>query len=62
MSIDPAYQPPRLFVIGSLQNLTLASGNDGNDPCRFNQPRGTHKQTGPADLILGQANLTTCSP
>jgi hypothetical protein len=39
--------------------LTAASGNDGNDPCRDNPPRGP-KQTGPADLIQGNANLTTC--
>jgi hypothetical protein len=56
------YEAPRLIVHGSLQALTLqSSGNDGEDPCRFNEPRDEYKQTGPADLILGQANLTTCT-
>jgi hypothetical protein len=54
------YEAPRLIVHGSVEALTLqSSGNDGNDPCRDNPPRGD-KQTGPADLILGQANLATC--
>jgi hypothetical protein len=56
------YESPRLYVHGSVGKLTAASGNDGNDPCRFNEPRDSYKQTGPADLIQGQANLTTCSP
>jgi hypothetical protein len=55
------YEAPRLVVHGSVGTLTAASGNDGNDPCRDNPPRG-FKQTGPADLIQGQANLATCSP
>jgi hypothetical protein len=57
-----AYTAPRLVVHGSVESLTLASGNDGNDPCRFNNPRDTYKQTGAADLIQGQANLATCVP
>jgi hypothetical protein len=59
--MSSGYEPPRLVLYGGFAELTLASGNDGNDPCRFNDPRGVNKQTGPADLILGQANLTTCS-
>lgn len=55
------YEKPQLFILGSVAELTFASGNDGNDPCRFNPPRDTSKQTGPADLILAQANLATCS-
>lgn len=55
------YQRPQLLVLGSVAELTFASGNDGNDPCRWNNPRNTFKQTGPADLIQGQANLATCS-
>jgi hypothetical protein len=55
--IDDAYQPPQLVVLGTVQSLTL----EGNDPCRWNEPRDTNKQTGMADLILGQAALTTCS-
>ena len=54
------YERPQLFVLGNVAELTFASGNDGNDPCRFNNPRNTFKQTGPADLIQGQANLATC--
>lgn len=55
------YEAPHLFIHGSVHALTLASGNDGEDPCRFNEPRDTYKQTGAADLIQGQANLTTCA-
>ncbi len=56
------YEAPRLIVHGSVQALTLqSSGNDGEDPCRYNEPRVEYKQTGAADLILGQANLTTCA-
>jgi hypothetical protein len=55
------YTAPRITDHGSLVDLTAASGNDGNDPCRDNPPRG-FKQTGPADLIQGQANLQTCVP
>lgn len=57
------YVAPRLIVHGSVQALTLESPqpNDGNDPCRFNKPRDEYKQTGAADYILGQANLTTCA-
>jgi hypothetical protein len=57
------YEAPRLIIHGSVAELTLqSSGNDGEDPCRFNDPRDEYKQTGAADLILGQANLTTCTP
>jgi hypothetical protein len=55
------YEAPRLIELGGFYDLTLASGNDGNDPCRFNDPRDTYKQTGLADFIQGQANLATCS-
>ena len=55
------YEAPRLIVHGSVHALTLqSSGNDGEDPCRFNEPRDEYKQTGTADLIHGQANLMTC--
>lgn len=58
-----AYTAPRLVVHGSVESLTLqSSGNSGNDPCRFNNPRDTYKQTGAADLIQGEANLATCTP
>ena len=57
-----AYEKPTLVALGTVEELTFASGNSGNDPCRFNPPRDTFKQTGPADYIQGQANLTTCSP
>ena len=43
------YERPQLFIVGGFRDLTLASGNDGNDPTRFNNPRGVFKQTGPAD-------------
>ena len=56
------YERPKVTVMGGFRELTFASGNGGNDPCRFNNPRGTFKQTGAADFIQGQANLTTCSP
>lgn len=57
-----SYKAPRLIIHGSVQALTLqSSGNSGNDPCRPNDPRDEFKQTGPADLILGQANLATCT-
>ena len=58
--VTAEYERPQLLVLGSVAELTFASGNDGNDPCRNNPPRG-NKQTGPADYILGQANLATCS-
>jgi len=55
------YEAPRLIVHGSVETLTLqSSGNSGNDPCRYNDPRDEYKQTGVADLIQGQANLATC--
>jgi hypothetical protein len=56
-----SYSAPRIFDHGTLVELTAQSpiGNDGNDPCRDNPPRGP-KQTGPADLIQGNANLQTC--
>lgn len=56
-----SYEAPRLFVHGSVETLTRGSGNSGNDPCRFNDPRDTFKQSGPADFIQGQANLQTCT-
>jgi hypothetical protein len=55
------YEAPTLVVYGTIADLTQASGNSGNDPCRLNPPRG-YKQTGAADLIQGQANLMTCVP
>jgi hypothetical protein len=55
------YRAPTITDHGSLVALTRASGNDGNDPCRDNPPRG-FKQTGAADYIQGQANLATCVP
>lgn len=55
------YEAPALIDLGDFGALTLASGNSGNDPCRFNQPRDVFKQTGLADYIQGQANLATCS-
>lgn len=58
MAANTVYEPPRLIVLGSVSALTLG---DGNDPCRLNPPRDTDKQTGLADLILGQASLVTCS-
>jgi hypothetical protein len=54
------YTAPRIVDYGTLVELTAASPNDGNDPCRNNPPRGP-KQTGNADLIQGQANLGTCA-
>jgi hypothetical protein len=54
------YTPPQLIIHGSVESLTAAG--DGNDPCRYNDPRDTYKQTGPKDLIQGQANLQTCTP
>jgi len=56
------YRAPTITDHGSLIALTRASGNDGNDPCRINDPRDGYKQTGAADLIQGQANLATCVP
>jgi len=56
-----SYEPPRLTVHGGVRALTLGSGNSGNDPCRYNDPRDEYKHTGLADLILGSANLATCS-
>jgi hypothetical protein len=57
------YESPRFIVHGSIESLTLQNPADpnGDDPCRFNNPRG-NKQTGPADLIQGQAALATCTP
>lgn len=59
-----SYEAPRLTVHGPIQSLTLQQGGppNGNDPCRFNNPRDTFKQTGAADLIQGQAALQTCTP
>jgi hypothetical protein len=54
------YSAPRISDYGTLVELTAASGNSGNDPCRDNPPRGP-KQTGAADLIQGNANLATCA-
>jgi hypothetical protein len=55
------YSAPRIFDHGTLVELTAQNptGNSGNDPCRDNPPRGL-KQTGAADLIQANANLTTC--
>jgi hypothetical protein len=55
------YSAPRIYDHGTLVELTgqNQTGNSGNDPCRDNPPRGP-KQTGPADLIQGNANLQTC--
>jgi hypothetical protein len=56
-----SYVSPELTILGSLRELTLSSGNSGNDPCRDIQ--GFNKQTGPSDFQIGnQSNLTTCSP
>jgi hypothetical protein len=57
------YSAPTITDHGSLLALTGESKvpNDGNDPCRFQNPRGW-KQTGLADYIQGNANLTTCVP
>jgi|1185.fasta_scaffold1274344_1 hypothetical protein len=55
------YEAPRLVELGGFSDLTLASGNSGEDPCRFSNPRDVYKQTGLADFIQGQANLATCS-
>jgi hypothetical protein len=60
--LNTTYRTPAITDHGSLFALTGASGNDGNDPCRLNPPRDTFKQTGVADLIQGQANLTGCAP
>ena len=54
------YEAPRLIVHGSVEALTLSSGNSGNDPCRYNHARDEYKQTGAADLIQGQGNVATC--
>ena len=54
------YEAPRLIVYGSVEALTLMPSPDGNDPCRYNEPRDEYKQTGEKDLILGQAALETC--
>jgi hypothetical protein len=59
-SLTP-YEAPQLVELGDFRDLTRASGNSGNDPCRFNNPRDVFKQTGLADFIQGQANLATCS-
>jgi hypothetical protein len=58
------YEQPELFILGSLRELTLQQPGgpipNGNDPCRFNPPRGVFKQTGSADYIQGNAALQTC--
>jgi hypothetical protein len=59
--MSAVYEKPELVVLGNVEDLTFASGNSGNDGCRWNNPRDTFKQTGPADMIQGQANLATCS-
>jgi hypothetical protein len=59
--MSAVYEKPVLVVLGAVKDLTFASGNSGNDGCRWNPPRETFKQTGPADLIQAQANLATCS-
>ena len=59
------YQRPELFVLGGFHELTMQKPGgpipDGNDPCRYNNPRNTFKQTGLADWIQGNAALQTCS-
>jgi hypothetical protein len=55
------YERPRLFVLGGFSELTLGPIPDGNDPCRYNSPRDTFKQTGAADYLQGNAALETCS-
>lgn len=59
------YERPELFVLGSFSDLTLQQPGgpipDGNDPCRYNNPRATYKQTGLADYLQGNAALQTCS-
>jgi hypothetical protein len=60
--VNTSYRAPTITDHGSLIALTQASPNDGNDPCRDNNPRDTFKQTGNADYIQGQANLGTCVP
>jgi hypothetical protein len=57
------YERPQIFVLGGFRELTLESKvpNDGEDPCRFNNPRGVFKQTGAADYVQGNANLSNCS-
>lgn len=58
-----SYQAPRLIVHGSIETLTLQNADpNGQDPCRFNDPRDTFKQTGTADFVQGQAALATCTP
>lgn len=61
-----SYEAPRLIVHGSIETLTLAGSlPQGNDPCRFNKPRDTYKQTGASDMIQGNPNqngLATCTP
>jgi hypothetical protein len=58
-AVKQGYESPRLLILGTVKELTL---QQGQDPCRWNNPRNGFKQTGPADLILGQAALATCSP
>jgi hypothetical protein len=60
--VTTPYRSPAITDHGSLFALTGASGNDGNDPCRLNPPRDEFKQTGTADYIQANANLTTCVP
>jgi hypothetical protein len=55
------YEAPQLRELGDFRDLTRASGNSGNDSCRFNNPRDAYKQTGLADFIQGSANLSACS-
>ena len=59
------YEAPELIVLGGFSDLTLQKPGgpipDGNDPCRFNSPRGVYKQTGLADYIQGNAALQTCA-
>jgi hypothetical protein len=59
------YERPRLFVLGGFSELTQQEPGgpipDGNDPCRYNDPRGTFKQTGNSDFLQGNAALETCS-
>jgi hypothetical protein len=63
--MSKAYEPPNLAVLGSFHELTLQKPGgpipNGNDPCRYNNPRGVFKQTGTADYIQGNAALQSCA-
>lgn len=52
-----SYERPQLFLIGTVETATWA----GNDPCRYNPPRG-FKQTGPRDYVQASAAVQDCEP